>query len=98
MARRSITTAFLGVLLASGAPHTVRADTPRLAKPATPAGNAVFPAAVNHKYASETAGKARMHTCLDQYHANKASHANGSLKWIQSGGGYYSLCSKKLKG
>ena len=39
-----------------------------------------------------------MHSCLDQYSANKATHANGGLAWIQKGGGYYSLCTKKLKG
>jgi hypothetical protein len=38
-----------------------------------------------------------MHTCLAQYHANKAAKANGNLKWIQAGGGYYSVCLKKLK-
>ena len=38
-----------------------------------------------------------MHTCLDQYRANKASNGNGGLKWIQKGGGYYSLCNKGLK-
>jgi hypothetical protein len=65
---------------------------------AEPAGNAVFPSAVDPKYAKETAGKARMHTCVDQYNANKASNGNGGLKWIQKGGGYYSECSKKLKG
>ena len=43
-------------------------------------------------------GKARMHTCLDQYNANKATNANGGMKWIQKGGGYYSECTKKLKG
>ena len=61
-------------------------------------GNAVFPNAVSSKYASESAGKARMHTCLDQYRANKASNGNGGLKWIQRGGGYYSECNKHLKG
>src|SRR5689334_12432380 len=61
-------------------------------------GNAVFPSAVDPKYSKETAGKARMHTCVDQYNANKATNANGGLKWIQKGGGYYSECSKKLKG
>jgi hypothetical protein len=61
-------------------------------------GNAVFPSAVSPKYASESAGKARMHTCLDQYNANKASGANGGLKWIMKGGGYYSECNKHLKG
>ena len=63
-----------------------------------PAGNAVFPTSVSSKYSSETPGKARMHTCLDQYHANKNNNGNGGLKWIQKGGGYYSECSKRLKG
>jgi hypothetical protein len=39
-----------------------------------------------------------MHTCLDQDNANKATNANGGLKWIQKGGGYYSECTKQLKG
>ncbi|MGE0749284.1 MAG: hypothetical protein AB7K64_01715 [Variibacter sp.] len=72
------------------------------AKPAAPApaaaGNAVFPSAVSPKYSKESAGKARMHTCLDQYNANKASNGNGGMKWIQKGGGYYSECNKRLKG
>ncbi len=62
------------------------------------ASSAVFPKAVSAKYAKETPGKARMHTCLDQYKANKATNANGGLKWIQKGGGYYSECNKRLKG
>jgi hypothetical protein len=68
------------------------------AAPAAPSGPAVYPSAVDPKYSKETAGKARMHTCVDQYNANKVSNANGGLKWIQKGGGYYSECSKKLKG
>ena len=68
------------------------------AAPAAPAGPAVYPTAVDTKYAKETAGKARMHTCLDQYNANKTTNGNGGLKWIQKGGGYYSECNKKLKG
>jgi hypothetical protein len=39
-----------------------------------------------------------MHTCLDQYKANQATNANGGLKWIQKGGGYYSECNKQLRG
>jgi hypothetical protein len=89
------------------------AATPAAPAPVTPAaapkpnpspaptiagGNAVFPSAISPKYASESAGKARMHTCLDQYNANKASGANGGLKWIMKGGGYYSECNKHLKG
>jgi hypothetical protein len=38
-----------------------------------------------------------MHTCVDQYKANKETNANGGLKWIQKGGGYYSECNKRLK-
>src|SRR4051794_5063029 len=68
------------------------------AAPAAPSGPAVFPSAVNPKYSKESEGKARMHTCVDQYNANKAGNANGGLKWIQKGGGYYSECTKKLKG
>jgi len=68
------------------------------AAPTAPSGPAVYPNAVDSKYSKETAGKARMHTCVDQYNANKATNANGGLKWIQKGGGYYSECTKKLKG
>jgi hypothetical protein len=73
------------------------------AKPAAPAapaaaGAAVFPSTVSTKYSSESAGRARMHTCLDQYNANKAGSGNGGLHWIQKGGGYYSQCNAKLKG
>jgi hypothetical protein len=53
-------------------------------------GNAVFPTAVSPKYSSESPGKARMHTCLDQYNADKTNNTLGGLKWIQKGGGYYS--------
>ncbi|WP_257167387.1 hypothetical protein [Bradyrhizobium sp. SRS-191] len=65
---------------------------------AAPSGPAVFPTAVDQKYAKEKPGTARMHTCVDQYNANKATNANGGLKWIQKGGGYFSECTKKLKG
>ncbi len=64
---------------------------------AAAASGAVFPKAIDAKYAKESAGRARMHTCLDQYKANKASNANGGLKWIQKGGGYYSQCNAALK-
>jgi hypothetical protein len=81
------------------------APAPAAAKPTTttPAApvavrNAVFPNAVSPKYSNRSAGKARMETCLDQYKANKANNANGGLKWIQKGGGYYSECSKRLRG
>ena len=59
---------------------------------------ATFPKAISPKYAKESPGRARMHTCLDQYNANKATNANGGLRWIAKGGGYYSECNKRLKG
>jgi len=62
------------------------------------AANAVFPTAVDAKYSSEKPGRARRKTCLDQYKAHKTANANGGLKWLQKGGGYYSQCVKKLKG
>lgn len=77
------------------APKTAAA--PEAAPPA-PSGPAVFPTAVSPKYASETPGKQRLHTCVDQYRANKESNANGGLKWIMKGGGYWSECDKRLKG
>jgi hypothetical protein len=85
---------------APAAPKAVEAKpkAPEAATPAAPAGPAMFPTAIDPKYSKETAGKGRMHTCVDQYNANKASNANGGLKWIQKGGGYYSECNKKLKG
>jgi hypothetical protein len=90
---------------AAPAPTAAQPPAPTTTKPAAapmsaPAatGNAVFPSAVSSKYSSEAAGKARMHTCLDQYRANKANNANAGLRWIEKGGGYYSECNKRLKG
>jgi hypothetical protein len=80
----------------AAAPAPKPAPTPAAAPAA--AGNAVFPSAVDSKYSKESAGKARMETCLDQYKANKANNGNGGLKWIMKGGGYYSECNKRLKG
>ena len=77
---------------------TAKKEAPAAAPAPMPMGNAVFPNAVDPKYAKETPGKARMHTCVDQYHANQASNGNGGLKWIQKGGGYWSECNKHLKG
>ncbi|HLH12089.1 MAG TPA: hypothetical protein VKV77_09465 [Methylovirgula sp.] len=77
--------------------ETPPAQTPSAAAP-EPTGPVVFPPAISSKYSNETPAKQRFHTCLDQYHANKATNSNGGLKWIEKGGGYYSECNKKLKG
>lgn len=70
----------------------------RAAPIAPSTGNATFPTTVSSKFSTESAGKARMHTCLEQYNANKTANANGGMKWIEKGGGYYSECNKRLKG
>jgi hypothetical protein len=59
---------------------------------------AVFPSAISPTYANEKPYKARRKTCSDQFKANKATNANGGLKWIQKGGGYWNECNKHLKG
>lgn len=76
------------------------ADKPSMAdkpKATTTTGAGSFPSEVSTKYSSETPGKARMHTCLDQYRANKEKGSE-QPKWIEKGGGYYSQCNAKLKG
>jgi hypothetical protein len=92
---------------ATSAPSAAALDTPPAESmqttdakvAATPAGSGpVLPAAVSPGYAQESPSKARRLTCLEQYRANKKTGGNGSLKWIQKGGGYYSLCSKHLRG
>lgn len=93
-----------GTDAAATAPEAKKEETkaatppPAATKAVTAPSNAAFPSAVSTKYASETPGKARLHTCADQYKANKTTNANGGLKWIQKGGGYWSECNKKLKG
>jgi hypothetical protein len=68
------------------------------AAPAAPSGPAVYPNAVDPKYSKETAGKARMHTCVESVQRQQGHQRQWRQKWIQKGGGYYSECSKKLKG
>jgi len=89
----------------ANAPPT--ATTPKAPAPSSPSPPAsggtnqtealILPKGISPKYASEDPGTARMHTCVDQYVANKATNANGGMKWIEQGGGYYSTCNKNLK-
>ena len=59
---------------------------------------AVFPTAIAPKYDSEKdPDKARTKTCADQFTANKATNANGGLKWVEKDGGYYAECVSRLK-
>lgn len=78
----------------AAAPPAKEPSKPTMAAPA----GLSLPTSVSPKYASETEGKARFHTCVDAYHDAKAKNALAGVKWIQKGGGYYSLCNSKLKG
>jgi hypothetical protein len=71
------------------------------AEPAAPVevGNAVFPSAVDPKFSSEKPFLARIHTCSEQWKANKAANTTGGMHWNQKGGGgFWSECNKRLKG
>lgn len=81
----------------AAAPPKPAAAAPAATAPAA-VGSAVFPSAISAAHKSERASKGRFNTCLDQYRANKATNSNGGLKWIQKGGGYFSQCTKRLKG
>jgi hypothetical protein len=65
---------------------------------AKPAATPVFPSAVPTKFAELRPAQARQKTCSEQYQANKASNGNAGLRWLEKGGGYWSLCNRKLKG
>jgi hypothetical protein len=84
-----------GATTPAAAPKAGAAPAATAAPKAT--GKVVFPKAVDKKYADQKPGHARLKTCADQYNANKAKDANGGLRWIQTGGGYWSECNKKLK-
>jgi hypothetical protein len=80
----------------------VAADAPDPVEPAVVANVSVpkgikMPKVVNAQYADQSAGKARMHTCVDAYHVNKDAGTLNGLRWIQKGGGFYSICNSKLK-
>lgn len=77
------------------------ADTQTAPKGSETAGvtkSPVFPSAVSSKFAAEKPARARMHTCLEQYHINKDNNTLGGMRWIEKGGGYYKLCNARLKG
>ncbi|RUW59189.1 hypothetical protein [Mesorhizobium sp. M7A.F.Ca.US.008.03.1.1] len=61
-----------------------------------PAG-VTFPTTLAAEFKTEKPAKARMKTCLQGYHGNKDAGTLNGLRWIQKGGGYYSLCNARLK-
>lgn len=82
---------------AAPAPTTAKKEAAPAPAPAT-AGTATYPSAVDPKFASEKPNLARLHTCSEQWKANKANNTTGGMKWTQKGGGYWSECNKRLKG
>jgi hypothetical protein len=77
--------------------NTDNAPEPAASKLVAPKG-VIFPKSIEAKYASESPGKGRMHTCLDQYKIDKSNNDLAGLTWIAKGGGYYSICNTMLKG
>jgi hypothetical protein len=83
--------------VAEAKPKKEKAAAPEAAPVAT--GNAVFPSAIDPKFASEKPFLARIHTCSTQWKANKAANTTGGMHWNQKGGGgFWSECDKRLKG
>jgi hypothetical protein len=84
----------------AAAPKATKAAKKEAAPAAAPieTGNAMFPSAVDPKFASETPHMARMHTCSEQWKTNKANNTTGGMHWSAKGGGFYSECNKRLKG
>lgn len=97
----AIATPAAAVKPASTIAEPTLATTEKLPEPPTTNAFAphgvTFPKAVSAQYSSQTPGKARMHTCLDEYKVNKTNNTLAGLSWIKKGGGYYSICNSKLK-
>jgi hypothetical protein len=70
------------------------APAPKPAPAPVATGNAVFPSTVDSKFSTQKPHLARLHTCSEQWQANKASGANGNLKWPV----FYHECNMRLKG
>ncbi|GLQ80671.1 hypothetical protein GCM10007881_41900 [Mesorhizobium huakuii] len=78
------------------APQPKKETEAAVAPTVAPAG-VTFPTTLAAEFKTEKPAKARMKTCLQGYHSNKDAGTLSGLKWIQKGGGYYSLCNAKLK-
>ena len=78
------------------APQPEKENGAAVAPTVAPAG-VTFPTTLAAEFKTEKPAKARMKTCLQGYHGNKDAGTLNGLRWIQKGGGYYSLCNAKLK-
>ncbi|RVD32328.1 hypothetical protein EN742_32575 [Mesorhizobium sp. M4A.F.Ca.ET.020.02.1.1] len=77
-------------------PQPKKETSAAVAPPVAPAG-VTFPTTLAAEFKTEKPAKARMKTCLQGYHGNKEAGTLNGLRWIQKGGGYYSLCNARLK-
>ena len=77
--------------VAAGKPASTAALAPSGPPPAD------LPTAIDAKFAAEKPAKGRLHTCAESYRAHKKAGTLNGLKWLQKGGGFYSLCNRKLK-
>ncbi len=73
------------------------ASPKQAAAPAPAPANLSLPSVIDPKYAAEKPSKARLHTCADAYRVAKKAGSLQGFRWIQKGGGFYSLCNRKLK-
>ena len=78
------------------APQPEKENGAAVASTVAPAG-VTFPTTLAAEFKTEKPAKARMKTCLQGYHGNKEAGTLNGLRWIQKGGGYYSLCNARLK-
>ncbi|TPI13356.1 hypothetical protein FJW06_14370 [Mesorhizobium sp. B4-1-3] len=72
-------------------------DTSAAVAPTVAPAGVTFPTTLAAEFKTEKPAKARMKTCLQGYHDNKEAGTLNGLRWIQKGGGYYSLCNARLK-
>lgn len=72
-------------------------DTGAAVAPTMAPAGVTFPTTLAAEFNTEKPSKARMKTCLQGYHDNKEAGTLNGLRWIQKGGGYYSLCNARLK-
>lgn len=77
-------------------PETASANAGEAGIAAPPPG-VTFPASLASEFSSETPARQRMRTCLEGYRQNKQAGTLNGLRWVQEGGGYYSLCNSRLK-
>lgn len=73
------------------------APAPSEASQAEAISRLVFPTALATGIEAKKPSEARMRTCLKSYHQAKQAGALYGVRWIQKGGGYYSLCNARLK-